>query len=425
MKDNKMKMNYIRNYFKSSYNIDIFTLVTWQCTWRTIYSHILNLLTLDFLKKCLSPTKKSKSENRIPFFKQFLIALILIFQYFANAAVNLDKIKLPPGFKISVYAKDVNGARSMTWGAKGTLFVGTRNEGKVYAVEPNGKIHLLAEGLNMPNGIAFSDGTLYVAEVHRLIKFPEIESKLLSPPQPQIITTFPNDAHHGWKYLAKGTDSKLYISQGVPCNICEVKDPYGTIFNIDKDGSNLKILARGIRNSVGFDWNPLTHELWFTENGRDNLGDDVPPDELNRITKADLHFGYPYCHGGDILDPQFGKNKNCADYEKPEQKFGAHVASLGMRFYTGKTFNKKYLNQIFVAEHGSWNRSSPVGYRISLVTLGDNGHAKSYETFAEGWLQENGPWGRPVDIINAPDGSLLISDDYANVIYKIQYQSKK
>lgn len=338
------------------------------------------------------------------------------------AAVNLEKIKLPPDFQISVYAKDLKGARSLTWGSKGTLFVGTRYEGKIYAVEANGTTHILANNLNMPNGIAFSDGALYVAEVQRLIKFPDIESKLLSPPKPLTIATFPSDTHHGWKYMALGTDEKLYISQGVPCNICEVKDPYGTIMSIDKNGSNLKILARGIRNSVGFDWNPLTKELWFTDNGRDNLGDDVPPDELNRITKAELHFGYPYCHGGDMLDPQFGKNRNCTDYEKPEQKLGAHVAALGMRFYTGKTFPQKFNNQIFIAEHGSWNRSSPIGYRISLVTLGSNGHAKSYDVFADGWLQGNTPWGRPVDIINAPDGALLISDDYAGVIYKIQYK---
>lgn len=353
----------------------------------------------------------------------FLFTTIFIIST-AYGAVNLEKIKLPPDFQISVYAKNLKGARSLAWGTKGTLFVGTRNEGKVYAVEANGTTHVLASNLNMPNGVAFLGGALYVAEVQRLIKFPDIESKLLSPPKPLTIASFPSDTHHGWKYMALGADEKLYISQGVPCNICEVKDPYGTIMSVDKNGLNLKILARGIRNSVGFDWNPLTKELWFTENGRDNLGDDLPPDELNRITKTGLHFGYPYCHGGDTLDPEFGKNKNCADYEKPEQKLGAHVAALGMRFYTGKTFPTKYHNQIFIAEHGSWNRSTPIGYRISLVTLGEDGHAKSYEVFAEGWLQDNSPWGRPVDILNAPDGSLLISDDAAGVIYKIQYNKK-
>ncbi len=353
--------------------------------------------------------------------------LILSFLFLSTGygTIDLEKIKLPPQFKINVFAKNITGARSLTWGSKGTLFVGSRNEGKVYAIDSNGTVHLLAQSLNMPNGVAFSDGILYVAEIHRLIKFPNIESKLSLPPQPQVVTTFPKDVHHGWKYLSLGPNNLLYVSQGVPCNICESKDPYGTIFSIDKNGKNQKILARGIRNSVGFDWNPSTKELWFTDNGRDHLGDDSPPDELNRISKVGLHFGYPYCHGGDLLDPQFGQGKKCSDYEKPEQKLGAHVAALGMRFYTGKTFPSKYHRQIFIAEHGSWNRSSPIGYRIGLVTLSDDGHAKKYEVFAEGWLQQGKAMGRPVDIINAPDGSLLVSDDHAGLIYKIQYQKKK
>jgi glucose/arabinose dehydrogenase len=202
-----------------------------------------------------------------------------------------------------------------------------------------------------------------------------------------------------------------------------VHDLYGTITSIDKNGMGRKIYASGIRNTVGFDWHPVTHELWFTENGRDNLGDNVPADELNLASHAGMNFGYPYCHAGDILDPDLGKGKNCADYTPPAQKLGPHVAALGMRFYTGKLFPQKYLNQIFIAEHGSWNRTEPLGYRVMTVQVDKKG-AHDYDVFAEGWLQNGKPWGRPVDVLNAPDGSLLVSDDLAGVIYKIRYKSK-
>ena len=350
-----------------------------------------------------------------------LLLLTVMFPMLAQAEIKLDQIKLPAGFKISVFAKDLKGARSMTWGDKGTLFVGTRDEGIVYAIEPSRKVTILAKKLNEPNGVAFKDGALYVAEIHRVLKFEAIESALKVDAPFKVIAEYPKDGHHGWKFIAFGPDGKLYVPVGAPCNICESKDPYASITTITSDGKNREVFARGVRNTVGFDWHPTTKELWFTDNGRDWVSDELPPDELNRAPQAGLHFGYPYCHAGEYLDSEFGKDKKCSDYQKPEKKLGPHVAALGMRFYSGKTFPEKYRRQIFIAEHGSWNRSKKLGYRVMLVTLDPSGKAISYEPFAEGWLQKEKAWGRPVDVINVPDGSLLVSDDEAGAIYKIQY----
>lgn len=340
----------------------------------------------------------------------------------AYADINLNQIHLRPGFKIEIYASKISGARSMAWGPNGILFVGSRDAGNVYAIMPNKEVVKVARKLNMPNGVAFRDGDLYVAEVNRLLRFKEIEKNLKSNPQPEVLyNNYPTDLHHGWKFIAFGPDGKLYVPVGAPCNICDPKDPYAAITRVDKDGKNREIYARGIRNSVGFDWHPVTHELWFTDNGRDLLGDDVPSDELNHAAKAGLHFGYPYCHQGDTLDPEFGKDKKCSDYVPPEWKLGPHVAALGMRFYTGSMFPPEYRNQIFIAEHGSWNRTHKIGYRIALVKMSDDGHAQSNEVFADGWLQKESAWGRPVDVLVAPDGALLVSDDTANAIYRISY----
>jgi glucose/arabinose dehydrogenase len=344
----------------------------------------------------------------------------------ASAGSSLDGIKLPPGFSIEPFADRVPGARSMTRSPAGTLYVGSRKAGRVYAIlDDNGdfradRILTLAEGLNQPNGVAFRDGDLYVAEIGRILRFNDIEQKLENPPTPEVITAdYPKDEHHGWKFIAFGPDDKLYIPVGIPCNVCRPNNPlYGTITRINPDGSGLEIYAHGVRNSVGFDWHPQTKALWFTDNGRDWLGENRPPDELNLAPKQGMHFGFPHCHGGDIVDPEFGAD--CRDFTPPAQELGPHVASLGMRFYRGTQFPQRYHNGIFIAEHGSWNRKVPIGYRVTFVSL-ENGKPAGYEVFAEGWLKEGAAWGRPVDIEILPDGSMLVSDDMGGRIYRITY----
>ncbi|MBI5420168.1 MAG: sorbosone dehydrogenase family protein [Deltaproteobacteria bacterium] len=342
-----------------------------------------------------------------------------------------DKVRLPPGFEIGIYASNVPGARSMTLSPNGTLFVGTRDGGNVYALLPHGKsdradeVVTIARDLNMPNGVAFRDGALFVAEVNRVLRYDGIESRLKNPPKPVVVNDrFPRDRHHGWKFIRFGPDGMLYVPVGAPCNVCEEKDPrYASIMRMRPDGAGLEIFARGVRNTVGFDWDPVTKELWFTDNGRDWMGDDKPPDELNRAPRKGMHFGFPYRHGRDIPDPEFGRKMKAEDFTKPELVLGPHVASLGMRFYTGTMFPPGYRNQIFIAEHGSWNRSVPIGYRVTLVRL-RSGRAASYEVFAEGWLQGRSAWGRPVDVQVMPDGALLVSDDKAGAIYRISYKGR-
>jgi glucose/arabinose dehydrogenase len=346
-----------------------------------------------------------------------------------SLGLPLEQIKLPPGFEISVYASGVNNARSMTLSPNGVLFVGTRSAGNVYAmVDRNGdfqadEVITLARGLNSPNGVAFRDGALYVAEINRVIRFDDIENHLTSSSQPVVVNDkFPKDGSHGWKFMRFGPDGLLYVPVGAPCNICQRNaDRYAVIMRMHPDGTNLETFARGIRNTVGFDWHPASQELWFTDNGRDRLGDDQPPDELNHAPQAGMHFGFPFCHGGDIPDPEFAAKHKCTEFTPPVQKLAPHAAALGMRFYTGTMFPESYRQQIFIAEHGSWNRTIPVGYRITLVRL-DNNRALSYEPFAEGWLQDGRAWGRPVDVLVMPDGSLLVSDDRADVIYRIRYK---
>jgi glucose/arabinose dehydrogenase len=313
----------------------------------------------------------------------------------------------------------------MALGPKGTLFVGTREApGSVFAVVTRGgkrEVVTIASGLTTPNGVAFRDGSLYVAEVSRILRFDDVEAKLGDARPVVVNDSFPNEAHHGSHYLAFGPDGLLYTQIGAPCNIGKRDDRrYASIVRLKPDGSALEIFAEGIRNSVGFDWNPATRELWFTDNGRDWMGDDSPPDELNRAPKPGLHFGFPYCHGGDLLDPEYGTGHTCAEFVAPERKLGPHVASLGMKFYTGEMFPAEYRGQVFIAEHGSWNREKKIGYRVTLVRL-KGGHPASYEPFVEGWLESESVSGRPVDILVMPDGSMLVSDDHAGAIYRITY----
>jgi glucose/arabinose dehydrogenase len=356
-----------------------------------------------------------------------VIGIVLITGPFASLShaeelqAKLANIKLPAGFEISLFAEGIDSARSLALGSKGTVFVGTRGD-KVYALR-DGKVTIIAKGLNAPNGVAFKDGSLYVAEINRVLRFDKIEEQLANPPRPVVINeSYPKDSHHGFKFIAFGPDGKLYIPVGAPCNVCEKKDPrYASITRMKADGSAVEVIASGVRNTVGFDWHPVTKDLWFTDNGRDWMGDNSPPDELNRLGKVGAHFGFPYCHGGDTPDPDLGKGRKCSDFTPPELKLGPHVASLGMRFYSGGQFPEEYRNSVLIAEHGSWNRSQPLGYRISLAKF-VGGKKPEYETFASGWLQGNQAWGRPVDVLVQPDGSVLVSDDQAGAVYKISYR---
>lgn len=337
-------------------------------------------------------------------------------------------MRLPPGFEIQVYAEDVPGARSMALSPSGVLFVGTRREGKVYALEDTDRdrradrVHVLASGLEMPNGVAFRDGALYVAEVSRVLRFDSILERLTDPPEPVVVQDgFPKEHGHGWKFIRFGPDGLLYVPVGAPCNACDRGGLYASLTRMRPDGTGVEVFARGIRNTVGFDWHPGTRELWFTDNGRDWLGDDLPPDELNRAPRPGLHFGFPHCHGQNLPDPDFARKTGCHGFVSPERELGPHVAALGMRFYTGTMFPPEYRGQVFIAEHGSWNRSRKIGYRVTLVRL-RGGRPSGYEVFAEGWLQGGKAWGRPVDLEVMPDGALLVSDDHAGAIYRISYR---
>lgn len=346
----------------------------------------------------------------------------------AGGKPKLTEIKLPPGFTLDVYAEQVTNARAMCWGDKGTLFVGSRSAGNVYALrdeDGDGTAEVkftIASGLEMPVGVAFKEGDLYISVVNGVVKLIAIEDHLSAPPDPVVVTdAYPSEKHHGWKFIAFGPDGKLYIPVGAPCNSCESEDPiFASITRINSDGSDREIIANGVRNSVGFDWDPLTGKLWFTENGRDNMGNDVPNCELNVLNNNGEHFGYPYCHEGSIPDPEFGEKRSCTEFVQPAAKLGPHVAPLGMRFYRGKQFPEKYRNAIFMAEHGSWNRTTPIGYRIVVAFPHDDGTA-STEVFADGWLKGTSATGRPADVLEAPDGSLLVSDDDADMIYRISY----
>jgi glucose/arabinose dehydrogenase len=344
----------------------------------------------------------------------------------ASPGGHLDRITLPPGFHIALYAT-VPGARSLTIGPKGTVFVGTQDrKGKVYALRDRNHdgvaedVITIASGLDTPNGVAVRDGALFVAENARILRFDGIEEKLDAPPGPAVVYGgLPTERSHGWKFIAFGPDGLLYVPIGAPCNLCDREAPFASISRMKQDGTGFETYVRGVRNTVGFDWD-ASGQLWFTDNGRDMMGDDLPPDELNRITKAGQHFGYPYCHAGDLADPEFGPGHPCADYVPPVRKLDAHVAAIGMRFYRGAMFPSAYKGQIFIAEHGSWNRSKKSGYRVMLVKV-VNGAATSYEPFAQGWLQGEAEWGRPVDVQELPDGSLLISDDKAGAVYRVTY----
>lgn len=349
--------------------------------------------------------------------------------------VQLDKLRAPLGFHVELLTGDVPNAREMALGygadGKAVLYVGSTGAGKVYAVELDGAraaaVHTIASGLELPIGVAWRDGSLYVSAVSRIVRFDAIGEHLAKPPVPVLVTDrLPGETHHGGKFLAFGPDGKLYVPVGAPCNVCEPDARHGILMRMNADGSGGETLANGIRNSVGFDWSPVDRSLWFTDNGRDNLGDDVPSDELNHLASPGQNFGFPYCHEGDLADPEFGAKHACSEFTAPAAKLGAHVAPLGMRFYRGTQFPAEYRGNVFVAEHGSWNRSKKSGYQVARVAIDGQGRAARPEPFVYGWLQvdANGHesvWGRPADVLPLPDGSLLVSDDLAGAIYRIRY----
>ncbi len=341
---------------------------------------------------------------------------------------QLTLIKLPPGFEISIYAENVENARQLALGEKGTVFAGSTRAGKVHAVVDSDsdnkadRVYLIDEDLKLPSGIEFRDGSLYVATLERVLRYDDIEIQLEQPPEPHIFHDgFPNKTHHGWKYLRFGPGDNLYVPVGAPCNICD-EAGFGELRRISLKDNSEEVFAWGLRNTVGLAFHPDTGELWLTDNGRDMLGDNFPADELNHAPRVGMHFGYPWCHQGDSLDPEYGEGKSCNDYTAPAQKLGAHVAALGLTFYNGEQFPQNYHKQLFIAQHGSWNRTKKTGYNILLVRFNENGDAVGTEVFASGWLQGEEAWGRPNDILQMPDGALLVSDDKANTIYRISYK---
>jgi glucose/arabinose dehydrogenase len=343
--------------------------------------------------------------------------------------VPVGHIRLPPGFKAEVWASGMPGARMMAQGDKGTMFFGSRGIGRVYAVTDNGGTRnhkIIVEGLTQPNGVAFKDGSLYVIAINKVLRFDNIEDNLDNPKSVELTDAFnlPPDKHHGWKFLKFGPDGKLYMQVGAPCNGCEVdKDKHAIIVRYNRDGSGREIVARGVRNSVGFDFHPETGELWFTDNDQDWISEHGPQCELNRVSKIGENFGFPYCHGHGIIDSRLGKPDSCDGVTLPAALMGAHTAPLGMRFYTGNMFPAEYKNAIFIARRGSWNRTTNVGFDVVVAHLSSDGKRAAWSPFLTGLLntRTNEFSGRPVDVHQLPDGSLLVADEQNGAVYRISY----
>ncbi len=337
--------------------------------------------------------------------------------------IPVASLKVPAGMKVELWASGAPNARSMVFGSKGTLFVGTRFVGNVYAiVDRNGKreVKVLAKGLYRPNGVAFKDGALYVAELSRILRYDDIENHLDNPPAPVVVYDgLPKDEAHGWKYLTLGPDGHLYFQIGSPGNVVMPPYTHATLNRLNLKTNQVEIVAMGVRNSVGMAFHPVTQELWFTNNARDWVTDDLPNDTLQRVTHKGAHFGFPFCHQGDLPDPEFGKGRSCDQFDQPAAKLGPHVAALGMRFYTGSMFPAEYRNNVLIAEHGSWNRTKKTGYQVVSVAVDGAGKASPPQPFITGWLKGDEFWGRPADVQQMPDGSLLVSDDVAGAIFRV------
>ncbi len=370
---------------------------------------LADLIAANAAKPAVALTPEAKAQQTVP---------------------DLNGFKLPKGFHISVYANQVSAARSMVVSDSGVVYVGSRKAGKVYALVPRADkqtadVLTVAEGLEHPIGVTLLNGALYVGEISRVIRFDNIDKRYAQKPSYEVLkVSLPNDKWHGEKVIKAGPDGKLYIPVGAPCNVCDVEDSRSAkIYRMNADGSQLEEYARGVRNTVGFAFHPTTKVLWFTDNGRDEMGDNTPSCELNVAPKAGLHFGFPYCHGGVVPDPDFAKGRSCEEFEPPAAKLGPHVAPLGLSFYTGKQFPEAYRNNVYIAEHGSWNRSTKSGYSVRLITL-YNSKVVTDTAFIDGFLRGEEVVGRPVDVATLPDGSMLVSDDYGGRVYRVTYDGK-
>ncbi|QWD37061.1 sorbosone dehydrogenase family protein [Polynucleobacter paneuropaeus] len=343
--------------------------------------------------------------------------------------IPVSKLKVPPGFKVELWASGMPNGRSMTESPSGVVYVGTRFTGNVYAVvTKDGKreVKTIAKGLHRPNGVAFANGSLYVAELSRIIRYDNIEANLDNPPAPVVVfDALPKDEPHGWKFLTLSPDGQyLYFQIGTPANIVVPPYTHAAIVRLNLKTNILEYVATGVRNSVGMDFQKGTKELWFTNNGRDWVDESLPNDTLNRLAHKGMNFGYPFCHQGDFLDPEFGKGRSCDEFDKPEMKLGAHVAALGMRFYNGNMFPAEYKGNIFIAEHGSWNKTQKSGYQVVRVVLDAKNKPVKLEPFITGWLEGESFWGRPVDVQVLKDGSMLVSDDETGAIFRVSYIKK-
>ncbi|QWD47622.1 sorbosone dehydrogenase family protein [Polynucleobacter paneuropaeus] len=343
--------------------------------------------------------------------------------------IPVSKLKVPPGFKVELWASGMPNGRSMTESPSGVVYVGTRFTGNVYAVvtkDGKGEVKMIAKGLHRPNGVAFANGSLYVAELSRIIRYDNIEANLDNPPAPVVVfDALPKDEPHGWKFLTLSPDGQyLYFQIGTPANIVVPPYTHAAIVRLNLKTNILEYVATGVRNSVGMDFQKGTKELWFTNNGRDWADENLPNDTLNRLAHKGMNFGYPFCHQGDFLDPEFGKGRSCDEFDKPEMKLGAHVAALGMRFYNGNMFPAEYKGNIFIAEHGSWNKTKKSGYQVVRVVLDAKNKPVKLEPFITGWLEGESFWGRPVDVQVLKDGSMLVSDDETGAIFRVSYNKK-
>jgi glucose/arabinose dehydrogenase len=346
------------------------------------------------------------------------------------ADLPLNKLKAPAGFKIEVWAEGAPEARSMVLGDKGTVFVSNRNLSNVYAIVDKGgkrEVKTILKGKKVPNGLVFDKGTLYVAERNTITRYDNIEDNLDNPGDGKVVITNldPNNAAgHFWKYMVMGPDGKLYFNIGSPQNITMPTYNEASIVRVDPKTGVMENYAQGVRNTVGLAFHPVTKQLWFTEHGRDWLGNDLPNDELNVATKKGEHFGFPFCHQGDTLDPVYGQGRTCSEFKGPVLKLGAHIAPLGMKFYTGKMFPAEYKNSMLIAQHGSWNRETKQGYNLIRVSLDAKGNATKH-AFVDGFLENDRAdppmWGRPVDVLQMKDGSILFSDDFNGIIYRVSY----